>query len=118
MDLKAFYEKVGGNYDEVMGRLMKEERALKYLSRMADDPNYSELLANLDAQNYPDAFRSVHTLKGLALNLGLGKLAEASSTLCEDLRNGPPAGDVAKERADVEAAYKESVEAIQELINA
>lgn len=32
------------------------------------------------------AFRAVHTLKGVALNLGLGSLAHASSQMTEALR--------------------------------
>ena len=36
------------------------------------------------------AFRAVHTLKGVALNLGLGSLAHASSQMTEALRGQDP----------------------------
>lgn len=38
--------------------------------------------------DYESAFRAAHTLKGVALNLGLGRLAKSSSELTEALRAG------------------------------
>ena len=40
----------------------------------------------MNAGDTPTAFRAVHTLKGVALNLGLGSLAHASSQMTEALR--------------------------------
>ena len=118
MTVKEFYEKIGGNYDEVCSRLMKEERVLKYLNKFLATDNYQNLLARLAEKDYPEAFREVHSLKGVALNLALTPLAEASSVLCEELRSGEePKVDISGMLSDVDRCYKETVDAINELIS-
>lgn len=52
------------------------------------DTSYSNLCAALNEGDYESAFRAAHTLKGVALNLGLGRLAKSSSELTEALRAG------------------------------
>ena len=86
MNLNEFYEAVGGKYDEVLGRLAKEERILKYLNKYVDNPDYEDLVSALNAEDYEAAFRHSHNLKGVAANLGLGNLFEASHAICEELR--------------------------------
>ena len=50
-------------------------------------PEFMQNLRNaMNAGDTPTAFRAVHTLKGVALNLGLGSLAHASSQMTEALR--------------------------------
>lgn len=86
MTVKEFYDVIGGGYEDVLSRMLKDERIVKYLRRFPEDPSYGAFFEQLEAENYEEAFRNVHTLKGLALNLGLEKLGEASSAVCEELR--------------------------------
>ena len=105
MIVQEFYDSIGGDYNDVKGRMLKDERILKYLRRFPEDKNYEELFVNLAEKNYEEAFRNVHTLKGLALNLGLAKLGAASSALCEELRQGPPAIDITDMAEAVKTEY-------------
>ena len=50
------------------------------------DDSMQNLTNAMNAGDTTTAFRAVHTLKGVALNLGLGSLAHASSQMTEALR--------------------------------
>ena len=117
MTVKEFYEKLGGNYEEVVKRLMKEERVVKYLNKFLDNTDLDNLDNFLEEKNYPEAFRTVHSIKGVALNLNLDPLAEVSSVLCEELRNGEPQVDISNMLVDVKEKYKETKELIEEFVN-
>lgn len=115
MTVKEFYAKVEGNYDDVLGRLMKEERICKYLFRLSTTGDFEGMHQALDEKNYADAFRFVHNLKGMSLNLGLSALASASSELCETMRNGAPTIDITNLIQEVDDKYKFTVQTIGEL---
>ena len=57
------------NYDDVLARLSKEERVEKYIIRFLDDQSFVQLKVALAEGNTELAFRSAHTLKGVAQNL-------------------------------------------------
>lgn len=86
MDLKEFYSVCNGNYADAKGRLLSDERILKFVRLFLDDPTYDSLVLAMETLNYPDAFRAAHTLKGLAGNLSFTGLYETSSALTEALR--------------------------------
>lgn len=89
MTVKEVYAKVGANYDEVVRRLMKESLVYKFLKQfIEEDDTYTQLEKNMAEGNVELSFRAAHTLKGVALNLGLVNLAEPVSELAEDLRAG------------------------------
>lgn len=71
MKLDEFFRCVGG-YGEAKARFQNDERIVRFLNMFPGDTTA--------------AFRAVHTLKGVALNLGLGSLAHASSQMTEALR--------------------------------
>lgn len=88
MNINEFYNVIEGNYDDVLKRLMKEQRIVKYVSKFTTDKSYDELISTLSEKNYPDAFRAAHTLKGISQNLGFDRLYDASAELSDLLRNG------------------------------
>lgn len=107
MNVKEFYTKIGGDYEGVFSRMMKDERIEKFLVKFLDGTDHRELHTALEAKNYPDAFRFVHNLKGVGLNLGLTKLASVSSDLCETMRPGvAPQVDITGMLAAVDAEYE------------
>ena len=61
-----------------------------------------------------DAFRAVHTLKGVAINLGFTKLYEVSSTLTEALRHKEYDNTQAM-LEDIKEEYKHTIDMINEL---
>ncbi len=86
MTLKEFYEKVGGDYSEVMDRLVTEERIEKYMFRFLEIKDFENLKTAMKEKNWPNAFLAAHTLKGNSLNLGFGNFTKADSALTEYLR--------------------------------
>ena len=112
MTLQEFYEEIHGNYAEVSSRLMNDKRIYKYLYKFKDCSDYSDLMNALAAENWEDAFRFSHNLKGMCLNLSLSALATVSSDLCEEFRNGPPKKDVSSMVADVTSEYEKVLAAL------
>lgn len=112
MTLEACYQELGGDYEGVSGRLLKEERVEKFMLKFLNDPSYENLCNTYQAGNFEEAFRAVHTLKGVGQNLGFTRLYEASDALTEVLRNGGiPADDHLFD--EVTAAYQMTIAAIR-----
>ncbi len=63
----------------------------KFVRRFPQDPTLSDLEAAVSAENWVQAQRSAHTLKGVAANLGFNELAERCSELVATLRVHDPA---------------------------
>lgn len=112
MTLKECYQAMGSGYDEVMGRLRSERMVQKFVLKFLDDGSYGLLLDSMAAQDYPEAFRAAHSIKGVCQNLAFSKLMESSSALTEALRNGlSPEAPALLER--VKADYDATVCAIR-----
>lgn len=90
MDAREVFLELGEDYDEVLGRLVTDERITKYLKKFADGGSIADIHGFLADENYEEAFRLVHTAKGMAMNMGLSKLTAVTSDLCEELRGGKP----------------------------
>ena len=114
MELKEVYEKIGGDYDDVVRRLMGEKLVRKFLLKFLDDKSYADLERTLSEGDYKEAFRAAHTLKGVAQNLGFEKLQRSASELTEALRGDKPLTDMALLKK-VQEDQKELVEAIGKL---
>lgn len=112
MNLKECYAAAGGDYNEVAARFMKEERIAKFALKFLDDKSYESLVMSLAAQDYKEAFRAAHTLKGVSQNLGFTALYEPSSTLSDLLRNEEPV-DTSSVMLEVTAAYQKTIDAIK-----
>ena len=93
MELKAFYVQVGGSYEETISRLMNERIMNKYIRRFPADPTYTQLEDAVAAKDWETAFRAVHTMKGVAANLGFGRLLAGADALTEALRGNKPLED-------------------------
>lgn len=88
MTVSEFYAEVGGDYEDVLGRFRGEERVIKFLRLFLADTSIADLRRNMAEENYKEAFRAAHTLKGVASNLGLTSMQEAASEVTEALRGG------------------------------
>ena len=86
MKLNEFYAAVDGNYEDAMERLQNEMFVGKFLRMLPRDGSMMLLEKAMADGRASDAFRAAHTLKGIALNLSLTKLAAACSQLTEALR--------------------------------
>ena len=87
MTMRECYEAIGGNYEDVLGRLNSEALIRKFTLKFLEDQSYLQLKQALKDKNYEDAFRSAHTLKGVCQNLSFDRLYEVSHELTELLRD-------------------------------
>lgn len=116
MTLQEFYTHVGGNLDEVLERLRKEDRIVKYVGLFLQDTTFPELEKSFANGDIETAFRSAHSMKGVAANLGFNNLATSSSELTEDLRPRSFTEHSAQLFEKVKTDYTTAVNAIKQII--
>ena len=87
MTIQECYKAIGGNYEDVLGRLNNEARIRKFALMFLEDSSYMQLKQAMADKNYEEAFRSAHTLKGVCQNLSFDRLYEVSHNLTELLRD-------------------------------
>lgn len=93
MTLQECYAALGGNYEDVLGRLRSEKLVQKFLLKFLDDKSMPLLEESLAQKDYETAFRAAHTLKGVCQNLSFTSLAADSEALTEALRGGKEPAD-------------------------
>ena len=93
MTLQECYAALGGDYEEVLGRLRSEGLIRKFVIKFLDDPSYELLRSSMEAEDWEEAFRGAHTIKGVCQNLSFTTLYRSSAQLCEALRGGQPPRD-------------------------
>ena len=66
----------------------------------------------MEAEDYAEAFRAAHTIKGVCQNLSFLALGDSSSELCEALRGGhtPEADSLVKRTRE---DYQRTIQAIR-----
>lgn len=109
----------GGSYEGVKQRISKEEMIEKFVLKFLLDPSYELLCRSLEDENYEEAFRAAHSLKGVSQNLSFISLEASSSALTELLRNSNEK-QIDKEQCKellirVSSDYKAVVEAVRKL---
>ncbi len=86
MTIRDMYAAIGSDYDAVLSRLMKDSLVQRLVLKYPDDKSFEKLTQCLKDKDYEEAFNAVHTIKGLAGNLGFDRLGKSASDLCEELR--------------------------------
>ncbi len=117
MILQELYKEVGGDYDMVMARLAKEERVIKYLLKFSEAGAFNDYEKAAEANDYEECFRTLHSLKGMCLNLGLKKLEKSSTDLCEVYRHGEPTVDITELYNTTKNDYDNAIKAIRSMLN-
>ena len=114
MSLVDCYKSLEGDYEDVVGRLRSERLVQKFVLKFLNDGSYDLLCSSLEAEDYKEAFRASHTIKGVCQNLSFTKLYHSSHELTEALRGGwSPEAAPWVER--VKKDYEQTVAAIREL---
>lgn len=88
MNIKDFYAVIKGDYNSVLSRFPNESFACNFIFKFSGDDSFSMLCDALSADDYENAFRAAHTLKGLCLNLGFSVLGASAGEMAEALRSG------------------------------
>lgn len=102
MNLKDCYMSFGGDFDGVMERLRREQTVQKFVYKFLDDKSFELFEASMEKQDYKEALRAVHTLKGICQNLSFDRLYTSSSLVTNALK-----GD----------DYKKAIDLIPQLSN-
>lgn len=118
MTLQECYAAMGGDYAGVTSRLPTERMVQKFVLKFLNDGSYDLLVRSMEAEDYAEAFRAAHTIKGVCQNLGFSRLYESSSELSEAMRDGKPLADPALlERVKEDyAATAGAIRALQEAL--
>ncbi len=114
MTLEECYAALEGSYTDAIGRLRSEKLVRKFAIKFLADPSFQLLEDSLASQDYSEAFRASHTIKGVCQNLAFNKLGNSSDPLTESLRGGwtdAAAGLVEQVRAD----YQQTINALRQL---
>lgn len=81
-------ERVGVNIEEAMDRFVdNEELLMLFIGKFAHDPSYESFKSAMEERRYDDAFKSLHSLKGVCGNLSITKLFDAVCKEVEYLRD-------------------------------
>lgn len=86
MTIKECYEQFGGDYEDVLQRIPKDELIHKFVLKFLNDKSYEKLEKGLQEQNMEEAFRAAHSLKGVSQNLSFRRLGQSAGELTEALR--------------------------------
>lgn len=106
-------EDMGAEVEDTLERLMgDEEMYLEYLKKLPENQNILELRKAVDAGDCEQAMREVHTLKGVALNLGILPLMDVCMDMLLDFRAGNKEEALAQIDG-VEASFREWTQAIE-----
>ena len=116
MNLKGCYTKFGGDFDEVLGRLRREQTVLKFVYKFLDDKSFHLFEASMGNKDYEEAFRAVHTHKVICKNLYFTRFFESSSLMKKALKENDwnKADDMLPQ---LSMDYYEIINAIEELKN-
>ena len=68
MTLVEFYEKINGDYDDVIFRFRDEARIMRFAKIFLRDKNFNQLQNAIENRDWSAAFRASHTIKGMALH--------------------------------------------------
>ena len=115
MNLVELYDKIGGDYGDVMNRLRNEDRIKKFLGLFLRDTSFSDLSDGIAAKDWNTAFRGAHTLKGVAANMAFSELYKSACDITEALRGGKELQDE-KLFENVVKSYKNTVENIEKFV--
>lgn len=119
MTLKECYAAMNGDYDDVLSRLRTERLVQKFVLKFLADDSYQLLRKSLDEQDYSEAFRAAHTMKGICQNLSITGLGKSSAELTEALRNGwtPEAAGLIEQVTQDYAAVSDAIQTFQSSLN-
>lgn len=104
----------GVDIERVIERFMGNEALyIKFLKRFVEeDRSFQNMQEYLRKEEYEEAFKAAHTLKGLLANLGLDAVMHSVTVITEKLRTGSLEG-VQELMETAEREYKSVVDILQ-----
>ena len=114
MTLEECYAALEGSFTDAMSRLRSEKLVRKFALKFLNDGSYQLLQDSLTKEDYEEAFRAAHTIKGVCQNLAFNKLGESSEKFTESLRGGWSEA-VPALASQVTADYQQTIAALHDL---
>lgn len=111
MTIAECYEKLGGDYNEILGRLKRESTISKLALKFLDDESFKVLKSALCNNDINEAHRGAHTLKGICRNLSFNMLYQTSDNITQALKDG----DIQQAQnllSSVQADYDKTIDAL------
>jgi len=86
MTIEEFYNNIGEDYYYMENVHKHEKIILRYLELFYNDDTLYSLRYFLNNQNFKDAYRMAHALRGMSLNIGFFKFCSLSQELTDILK--------------------------------
>lgn len=106
MTLEKLYKSLGGEYDEVLGRLKSEALIRRLIKMFPEDTSYSRLSEGIKNGDGEEAFIGAHSLTGVCKSLGFKKLSESAGRVTEALRGKDMGAVSEKMLSDIASDYE------------
>lgn len=116
MTIRACYERLQGDYDDIYSRLEDEEAILYFMQIFLTDESYGLMLDAIKENDVSTAYREAHTFKGVCSNLAFEKLKELMLEVLERLYSNK-IEQVRLILPDLDEEYRRTVTCIQEFMN-
>ncbi len=87
MTVKEAYIALGGDYNSILSRFATEERVKRFALKFPNDKSYDLLCTSIASNDYKEAFRAAHTIKGICQNLSFDRLYKSAEVITEALRD-------------------------------
>ena len=115
---KTALEEMGMDVDNTVKRFMGNETLyLKFLNKFQADQSVASIQQYITEQNAEEAFKSAHTLKGVAANLGLDPIAQHASDIVELFRGKTQFSEVDTDKlATLNEELKNKYDALMKLL--
>lgn len=110
MTIRELYDAVGGDYDDFLKRIPREDLIGKLVVKYARSERFAELFAAYEAKDYKKVFDVSHTIKGMAANISFTEARNTMSEICEAVRNGEPKEDIGPLLKTAETQYRTLLE--------
>ncbi len=115
MLLKEFYEKIGGDYDNIKGRLGNDDIIKKFVLKFLNEKSYEELMVAAQANDVENSLLAAHKMKGVVANLSFDKILKVLTELLAWLRQENQDAVNMEMIEQIKEYYQEIISAINEL---
>ena len=114
MNVKEFYEQIGGNYQKALSIMMNDVLIMRMLTKFFSNNQSEETINAYERGDIHGVFVASHSLKGVAGNLCLTPLLEIASAITEATRNEEKV-NIDKEINELKERYKFIFEKYQQI---
>lgn len=88
MTASEAYRLMDGDFNKIIDLFEDEQIAVGFVKMFLDDKSYEGMMDAIRCKDWELAFRYVHSLKGLCLNMDFKSLARVSDMMTEHIRGG------------------------------